>query len=364
MDLDNNYVIGRGRLYFDRFLDGTKTKSGEMYFGNTPELASSGDIEELEHYSSEGGLKELDASVTLSITSEITFTTDNISDDNVALWNTGTKAISAAVAAVGATQDAYIRKGGYIQVGESPSRPFGRKNLTSVAIVAKANSGPRATGTITVATNPSADDTITLNGVVATFKASGATSVQINIGGTTAETAANIAAHVNSRSAAFGMTATVAGNVVTLRAIVGGTAGNSLTLAKSGTHPTLSGATLAGGTQTLTLATTFDINLAEGRVQVLHTATELDEGDQVTITYSAPAVSEVVVASKNASIYGALRFIADNPVGGNKDFYWPYVKLSPNGDFALKGDDWQSMSFTAKILKLDAVTERVYQTPG
>lgn len=59
-------------------------------------------------------------------------------------------------------------------------------------------------------------------------------------------------------------------------------------------------------------------------------------------------------------IYGALTFESDNPVGENKNYWWPYVNLRPNGNLALLGDTWQTMSFTAEALKRDAATERVY----
>lgn len=66
-----------------------------------------------------------------------------------------------------------------------------------------------------------------------------------------------------------------------------------------------------------------------------------------------------VVGSADA-VYGALFFESDNPVGDNNNFWWPYVLLMPNGNFALKGDAWQTMSFTAEALKRDNATERVY----
>ena len=50
---DNNYVLGRGKLYFDRFPDGTKTPTGERYFGNTPSFSMSLDSETLDHYNSD-----------------------------------------------------------------------------------------------------------------------------------------------------------------------------------------------------------------------------------------------------------------------------------------------------------------------
>ncbi|QHJ72774.1 structural protein [Proteus phage P16-2532] len=56
---DQNYVVGRGRLFFDKFVDGcNNSEHGEMYFGNTPELSLSSDTETLDHYSSDYGMRE------------------------------------------------------------------------------------------------------------------------------------------------------------------------------------------------------------------------------------------------------------------------------------------------------------------
>jgi hypothetical protein len=59
-------------------------------------------------------------------------------------------------------------------------------------------------------------------------------------------------------------------------------------------------------------------------------------------------------------IFGALEFLSDNAVGENSNYWFPYVNLAPNGTFALKGDAWQTLSFTAEALKRDAATERFY----
>lgn len=68
----------------------------------------------------------------------------------------------------------------------------------------------------------------------------------------------------------------------------------------------------------------------------------------------------LAIVGANDAIYGALFFESDNPVGDNVNYWFPYVNLTPNGTFALKGDAWQTMSFTAEALKRDENTERVY----
>lgn len=109
----------------------------------------------------------------------------------------------------------------------------------------------RARATITVAAQPTAADTLTINGQAMTFEAGApADSTQAMIGGTTAATAANIAAAINAENDEadrYGVFATVAGNVVSVYAAAEGAEGNAVTLAKSGTNPTLSGANLSGG---------------------------------------------------------------------------------------------------------------------
>lgn len=108
-----------------------------------------------------------------------------------------------------------------------------------------------ASGTITFSTAvPSADETVTINGVVLTFKAVPAAGTnQVAIGATLAETAANLAAFINANRNIFAdipVTATSNAGVTTIKAP--GVAGNAITLAEAGANIAASGGTLAGGT--------------------------------------------------------------------------------------------------------------------
>lgn len=122
--------------------------------------------------------------------------------------------------------------------------------------------GAVATGTLTIATNPAANDTVLVNGVTLTFKAVPASGYEVAIGATAAESAANLAA-VLSASAdpkLAAATYSAAAAVVTIKygnALIYGTAGmkgvegNGFTLATgtAGAKVTVSGATLTGGTE-------------------------------------------------------------------------------------------------------------------
>lgn len=109
---------------------------------------------------------------------------------------------------------------------------------------------PTATGYFNFTANPVNLDTITLNGTAVTFVTGTPVGNQVLIGGTTAATLANLLAFLQSSADVqlVKFTYYVLGNFLYVAAVVTGTAGNALTLAKSSANVTLSGATLSGGT--------------------------------------------------------------------------------------------------------------------
>lgn len=114
--------------------------------------------------------------------------------------------------------------------------------------------GAKATGTITVTTNPVANDTIVVNGATFTFKTALAGSGnEVLIGASAAASATNLAAALNASTdpAVSSTQFTVASAVVTVTAGSYGTAGNAFTLATgtAGVKVTMSGATLTGGSE-------------------------------------------------------------------------------------------------------------------
>jgi hypothetical protein len=107
-----------------------------------------------------------------------------------------------------------------------------------------------ATGTITVGGQPVATDTLTINGVVITFRtALTFVGVECLIGTSTTVTASNLAAVINANVATLNCTAAASGTTVTLVAEDVGTAGNSVTVVEgvAAAGFTVSGATLTGG---------------------------------------------------------------------------------------------------------------------
>lgn len=98
-----------------------------------------------------------------------------------------------------------------------------------------------------------------------------------------------------------------------------------------------------------------------GRVYVLPEAPVISgAGTVVTLTYDTGDNTRKTLIHKTQKVRGALRFISANAEGTNTTYYFPYVTLQPAADFNLKTDDWQKLGFSVNILKMNAVTDRVY----
>ena len=113
-----------------------------------------------------------------------------------------------------------------------------------------------ASGTVTLSSH-AATNTVTINGVVFTAVASGATANQYNVG-TDAVTAANLAASINASVTAKVqgyVVASAVSNVVTITAVRPGLSANMFTLAISA-GGSVSGAFLTGGTDGAVTSTT------------------------------------------------------------------------------------------------------------
>lgn len=249
-----NYTLGRGEVHFARFAAGTQTPGGERYLGNTPELSFAVESESLDHYNSDHGVKEKDASITLQVDRNGNISCDNISFDNLALMWFGTAAeVTTSASTADTEQFANVELGLSYQIGISAAAPAGLRSLANLSVSADPSGTPVP----------------------------------------------------------------------------------------------------------LVADTDYTVDLARGRITLLEGASNVADGDTIEVTYDVKASTRTQVVSGNTPIEGALRFIADNPEGENIDYYLPWVKLTPDGDYQLKGDEWQQMGFSIEILKKSGL-EAVY----
>lgn len=359
-----NYTLGRGKVYFSRFKTGTQVPEGFRYIGNTPEFNLTIESEELDHYSSDGGIREKDDSVPLEVTRNGSMITDNIDPENVALFFFGT-ASTVTQASVVKTPEEFtgVKVGHKYKLGISDSNPGGYFGISPTGFeVSDGESNGPATGTITFSGTGSADDTVTVGTTVYTLKAAPSAAYEVDIGSDATETGANLAAAINAGAGAgtaYGtgteahplVSASAAAGVVTVTALNDGTAGNSIALAKSGTDIAVSAAAMAGGTgMTYVLDTDYSVDFTMGLVEIL-SGGSIADGDDITIEYAVRGSTRSRVISGSEPVEGAIIYEANNPKGDDHHYYLPYTKITPNGDYALKGDEWQQIPFNIEALK-------------
>lgn len=249
-----NYTLGRGRLFFDRFsaaqisagITASTMGEGERFFGNVPSVAMTSSEETLDHFSSTGGIRTKDDSVTLQLDRTGTFTTDNIDAANLALLFLGDNA--ATVTQTSLTAQTYTvtaaKRGRFYQIGATSVLPTGVRKVSNVSV---------------------------------------------------------------RKGAGFSTVVTASGN--------------------------------------------YEVDEDLGRVYVLPGSADIPDSTDIQITYDAASGTREQVVSKSQAIYGALHWVSDNPKGTQRDVLMPYVKLSPDGDYNLVGDDWAQMSFSFEILQ-------------
>lgn len=105
-----------------------------------------------------------------------------------------------------------------------------------------------------------------------------------------------------------------------------------------------------GFATTVTATGNYQVDVDLGRIFIEPASVGIADNTIIQVTYDNVASTREQIISGNAAVYGALRFVANNPNGTQRDHYYPYVMLQPNGDFALKGDTWQQVGFSAHVL--------------
>lgn len=114
------------------------------------------------------------------------------------------------------------------------------------------------------------------------------------------------------------------------------------------------------GTTTHVLGTDYNLDAASGRIQIL--AGGIADDEVIHVDYSRPVAAWERIKTGDASeIKGALRVISDNASGNQRDYYMPYVSLTPDGEIPIiaEGTDYASMGFGIEVLK-PANAEAIY----
>lgn len=247
---ETKLVLGRGEVFFDRFVPGTRVGEGELYLGNTPSFQVQRDVERVSRRQSYRGKVVDREGAVISESHVVNFTTDHISMDNVGLWFGSEAETVDEVSQSVQVETLVVRQGRFYQLGKTFVPVIGLRNVDYV---------------------------------------------RVRIGGVLVPMAGN-----------------------------------------------------------------YDLENEVGRIQILKGAPNIPDGATITVAFEwRNAVVEKTVAEPE-EVYGAMRFISQNPYGFLKHFIFPMVRIAPRGLVDLKGDEFQQWQFTATAMNLSPSFKQVY----
>jgi hypothetical protein len=114
-----------------------------------------------------------------------------------------------------------------------------------------------------------------------------------------------------------------------------------------------------GGTA-LVVDVDYTVDFDTGVITFIEGSLLAIDGADIAVTYAVRASTRSRVISGSEPVEGAMMYITKNPKGTDCVYYMPYVKITPNGDYALKGDEWQTIPLTLEVLK-PASGEAIYR---
>lgn len=329
----NDYVLGRGRLYMAvlNTSTGKPDAAGWRDLGNAPAVNLNVTEETLEHRSSRAGTGTVDKQVSISRTATLTWSLDEISQENMALLLGGSINTYTNPAVAGITErelTSAVTLGRHYDLETSlGARAMGihAANLT-VEMQSKLIMTAAGGRTLTFAT---AGDTITASS--GDFEADG---LRIGHTITVAGTASN-----NGTLTITNLSATV------------------ITVAENLTDegPLNATATITRDDFALVVNEDYTVDEVWGRVMFLSTSTRMIEGEAADFTLAADAGAPTPISEiqglQNTNQRVALKFVSVNPANNDEEGEVEFHQLIPkaDGDAALIGEDWTTLNFTATL---------------
>ena len=142
----NQYLISRGRVYFDPY-DASEQLTGEIDLGNCPGLSITINTEKKDHFSSQTGLRQKDATWLLQVDRTGTLSCDNFSPANASLWLAGQVETKTQAATPVTGELRGVLPGRQYQLGATAANPLGVRNVSAVTVKNEAGTTTYAAGT-------------------------------------------------------------------------------------------------------------------------------------------------------------------------------------------------------------------------
>lgn len=104
----------------------------------------------------------------------------------------------------------------------------------------------------------------------------------------------------------------------------------------------------------------WTLDRERGRIYIIDGAPRVQNGGNITVSYFKRASGVFRAFARVTELYGSIRYIARNQFGPQTDYFFPMVRLTPQGAFDQKGDQFQQIRYSATAMKLTPGTPLLY----
>lgn len=97
----------------------------------------------------------------------------------------------------------------------------------------------------------------------------------------------------------------------------------------------------------------WDLDLQRGRIYIPLNSPRVPNGAEIIVTYYKRPSGVFRAFARRTELFGAVRYIARNVVGSQTDYFFPMVRLTPQGAWDQKGDQFQQLRYSATAMRLN-----------
>lgn len=98
-----------------------------------------------------------------------------------------------------------------------------------------------------------------------------------------------------------------------------------------------------------TAGTDYVVDEQLGLLTIPLTST-IPANSNLTVEFDQTAHTRSQVIASDNEAQGAMKYISYNPIGQRMDYFFPWVKVRPNGDISLISEEWMTIPLTIEAL--------------
>jgi hypothetical protein len=325
--------------------------------GNAPAFTINTTLEKLEHFSSRSGLSKKDLEVITKMTMAGSFTLDEPNAENLAMFLMSAAGAEANAQGVITTETADAITNLYL----NRWYPITKTGAGTASVPALATPAPENPDSITLAVSgsPAATADHSVKVLVVTSTATG--TIKVSVDGSDWSTGVSLTGSAYTFSLSGDATEDLLNGITLTFSGAGTTIGDIFSFDINYATPT--------PVQYSNITAVTGIAGAEGTDYIFDKAAGLVMFIGTSWTEGVSDVTPVVTATANAdrtmtkggtltSLKGDLYFVGDPPQGRVLDIMG-YCSLTPNGDWALIGEDWMQVQFNIEFLEVAGQAELI-----